>query len=839
MTVHFLCQKNCDTKIHIQQHGVNLIAMMLEPRNHHLLGATFYLVGASVLLFSSCCSALSLPRTSPLSSVFNAGRGRFNDSGSGDGAGGGRAPPPWNHLDFCNGGGDESGDDLYGFTLAHFLMSPFSDDDVVSSTIHEHDQSSTTNDVQPDVLRARGGDAAVKRKASSSNKNIANSVNDILDSLQNMVLRPFQIVGKNLPSLGKKKNNDTSAAKDQEQVLRSTTIQSVTAPTSALLPSDVIKQSATDAKLIGGTLNPESLELTATAINRWYADNGYVLNSVTGATLIPAATDEDDEDDESSNEGRVELKVKEVKISKNSQKGFPVKLRFVERVDDNEIEMNDQSSLITLPVQSTEMSQPKEEQQSFKVTSGVTRPKKIARMTMLEPGSHFRILPSKWSKLVAYPGGVFGAGGGRSAIFSQIHAVRPIPEESSQGDDVSVEIIASENKPHTALEYGLTKSLYNDKWEGEFDLKNTNAFGGGEVATFNVRKGHSNKIIAGRNSKRNSDQKWVRLNGGPLSWRMSIKDSYAGYDLNLFQDNVGGHRGSSIKTQKITAEDESESDVLDRSPMRIGATMRFRLPPSMKRKFKASVVSATFERINEQSIASTSVGVGPVRFNPLHSLQSFFSGSITSGVRSQSDRGANTGVVPYAAGTCTSHQIIPLGSSPANFALRHVASGGTKYLPRHEAISLGLSSKVRGYNYNYQSQTTSESLSTDGEQEQGHWHALKKFLRGGNSAGAIRPSLATSKALSGTVELRVPFMAPSENLRPIVSGTFLFFGDWSLTHAHTSPSSIDKENTPLRCSSAGVGLRKVVQGVPIKVDACITEHGTRGVFFGIGGHEFV
>ncbi len=831
--------KSTSTMHHTTQHGVNLIAMMMvEPRNHQssIVGATFYLVGASVL-FSSSCIALSLPRTSPLPSFFNAGRGRFNDSGSGAGAGGGRAPPPWNHLDFYNGGGDDSDDDLYRFGLAHFLMSSFSDEDVVS-TIHEHDLSSTTDDVQP-VLRARGGGAAVKKKSPSSNKNIANSVNDILDSLQNMVLRPFQIVGKNLPSLGKKKS-DTSAAKDQEQVLRSTTIQSVTVPASALLPQDIITQSASDAKLIGGTLNPESLELTATAINRWYADNGYVLNSVTGATLIPAATDDDD--DESSNEGRVELKVKEVKISNNSQKGFPVKLRFVERVDDNEIEMNDQRSLIPLPVQSTEMSQPKKEHQSFKVTSGVTRPKKIARMTMLEPGSHFRILPSKWSKLVAYPGGVFGAGGGRSAIFSQIHAVRPIPEETSQGD-VSVEIVASENKPYTALEYGLTKSLYNDKWEGEFDLKNTNAFGGGEVAAFNVRKGHSNRMIAGRNSKRKPGQKWARLNGGPLSWRMSIKDNYAGYDLNLFQDNVGGNRGSSIKTQQITAEDESKSvvvsDEMDKSPMRIGATMRFRLPPSMKRKFKASVVSATFERINEQSIASTSVGVGPVRFNPLHSLQSFFSASITSGVRSQSNRGANTGVVPYAAGTCTSHQIIPLGSSPANFALRHVASGGTKYIPRHEAIALGLSSKVRGYNYNYQSQTTSESLSTDDEQEQGKWHALKKFVRGGNSAGAIRPSLATSKALSGTVELRVPFMAPSVNLRPIISGTFLFFGDWSLTRAHTSPSSIDKENTPLRCSSAGVGLRKVVQGVPIKVDACITEHGTRGVFFGIGGHEFV
>ena len=810
---------------------------MVEPRHKHTssigAAAAFYLAAACATITtssSSCCSALSLPRTSPLTFL-----GRFNDSG-----GGGR--PPCNPLNFNIGGSDDDSDDIYGFSVAHFWMLSSSDEEVAASTTTEDDQSSSSS-----VLRTRGGDAAaaVKRKPPSNNKNIADSVNDALDSLQNMMLRPFQIVGQrlpSLPSLGKKKDDTSSTAKDQEEVLRSTTIQSVTAPTSSLLPSDVITQSATDAKLIGGTLDPESLELTAIAINRWYADNGYVLNSVTGATLIPAVTDDND-DESSSNQGRVELKVKEVKLAKTSQSSFPLKLRFVERVNDNENEEN----VINLPVKSTEKSQSNEEQQQkFKSISGSTRAKKIARMAALEPGSHFRILPNKWSKLVAYPGGVFGAGGGRSAIFSQIHAIRPIPEKSSQGDDtVSIEIIASENKPYAALEYGLTKSLYNDKWEGEFDLKHTNAFGGGEVATFNVRKGHSNGRITNRSNKKETSHKWAqRLNGGPLSWRMTIKDSYAGFDLNLFQDNVGIGGPSPIKKHQNAVEEESGMDVVrsdesDRNPMRIGATMRFRLPPSMKRKLKASVVSATFERINEQSIASTSVGVGPFRFNPFSSLQSLFSASITTGVRSISDGSAEAGVVPYAAGTCTSHQIMPLGSSPASFALRHVASGGTKYLPRHEAISLGLSSKVRGYNYNYQTPTT-ETPSIEEPREQGRWQAVKKFLRGGNDAHAIRPSIATSKALSGTMELRVPFMASSEGLRPIFSGTFLLFGDWSLTQAHTPSSAIENENTaPLRCSSAGVGLRKVVQGIPIKVDACITEHGSRGVFFGIGGHEFV
>jgi len=756
--------------------------------------AAFFLVAAAYAITSSC-SAFSLTRSPQ--SFRNAGRG------SDLGGGGGISPPPRNRLNFHDGGDENA------FNLAHFWILSSSDED------DEHTPSATENDQSTQnaaVLRTRGGDVAVKQKTTYSNKNIANSVNDALDSLQNLMLRPFQIIGKYIPSSPSKKKSDSSATNDQEQVLRSTKILTVTAPESALLPADVITKSATDAELIGGTLNPEALELTATAINRWYADNGYVLNSVTGATLIPSVTD----DDESIKEGRVELKVKEVKLANTSHKStFPVKLRLVERVD-SENDTNDQSSLITLPSHSAE-------KPTFKSIPGCTRPQKVARITKLEPGSHLRILPDRWSKLVAFPGGVFGAGGGRSAIFSTIHAVRPIPEESSSGDTVSLEIIASENKPYAALEYGVTKSLYSDKWEGEFDLKHTNAFGGGEVATINVRKGHSNGRKKCRDGEKKTKSKLAqRLNDGPLSLRLSIKDSYAGYDLNLFHDNVvGGGR-----TKKL--QNDAKDGLLDENPMRIGGTMRLRLPPAMKRKLKASVVSATFERINAQSIASASVGVGPYRFNPFHSLQSLFSASITSGVRSSSDESAGAGLAPYAACTLTSHQIMPLGSSPVKLAVRHVASGGTKNLPRHEAVTLGLSSKVRGYNYNFRSQTT-ETASVDEEdhQEQGRWQVLKKICCGGKGAN-IHPSIATLKALSGTVELRVPFL----------SGTFLLFGDWSLTQAHRPSSVTEDENNLTRFSSAGLGLRKVVQGIPLKVDACITEQGSRGVFFGIGGHEF-
>lgn len=462
-------------------------------RRHSVTGIVFALVVTS---FNSSC-ALSVPRGPSFRSV-----GRGNDFN-----GGGKSPPfSWSH---CNG---EESDDEPCFNLAHIWIFSSSSDEDDEHIRNIYKQSTQTQHAS--VLQTRGGNVAVKQKPTNSSKNIADSVNDTLDSIQNLILRPFQLVGQHIPPLRKKKDNK-SHSEDQEQVLRSTKILSVTAPESDLLPQDIITQSATEAELVGGTLNPEALELTATALNRWYADNGYVLNSVTGATLIPSVNENDSNEDECSSEGRVELKVKEIKLAKTRpDSSYPVKLRLVEPAN-SDSDTGDQNNLIALPSQSSETPT------FFRYKPGTTKAKKIARITNLEPGSHLRIIPDRWSRLVAFPGGIFGAGGGRGAIFSSIHALRPIPEE---GNTVSVEIIATENTPYAALEYGVTKSLYSDKWEGEFDLKHTNAFGGGEVATINVRKGQGNKRRNHRNSERDEDNKWAqRLNDGPLSWRMSIK----------------------------------------------------------------------------------------------------------------------------------------------------------------------------------------------------------------------------------------------------------------------------------------------------------------------------
>ena len=95
-----------------------------------------------------------------------------------------------------------------------------------------------------------------------------------------------------------------SKLKQQRNLLSSSKVKFVSAPESDILPPDVITQCAKESNLIGGTLTPETLGLTANMINRQYMEHGYVMNSVTGATLVPSSDRK-----ENDGQGHVELKV--------------------------------------------------------------------------------------------------------------------------------------------------------------------------------------------------------------------------------------------------------------------------------------------------------------------------------------------------------------------------------------------------------------------------------------------------------------------------------------------------------------------------------------------------
>jgi len=93
----------------------------------------------------------------------------------------------------------------------------------------------------------------------------------------------------------------------------------------------------------------------------------------------------------------------------------------------------------------------------------------------------------------------------------------------------------------------------------------------------------------------------------------------------------------------------------------------------------------------------------------------------------------------------------------------------------------------------------------------------------GNSAqirGAAPDDMASS-AVKGTTEIRLPVAAPR-----VGSGTVVLFGDWFCVQKDTNSPFYSK-------SSIGVGLRKNVQGLPLKYDVSYSE-GKIKTMFGMG-----
>ena len=832
-----------------------------------------YIVLASVFLKHRVgCDAFFSFRRFPLNPPSNNIPGGNN--------GGGRKIPGTSLHRFCDGGDDDSSVDVTALKLASLPWisansdEPNGDGDILrEDTVKSKDnfqESSeiTVNPIQTENLR---GGATSEKANTGTRKSIGASINDSLDSVHTILFSLFRIaasaLSKNLPANPFQRNvndqSNESKLKHQHKLLSSTVVRSVSAPGSELLPPDDITQCAKESNLIGGTLTPETLELTANKINRLYLEHGYVMNCVTGATLVPSS-------DEKANDGQghVELKVREVKLARPSQrKSSLVHVRFVEKM--NREDAGDKDNVISLPLKSSS-DQSQSGHQTYRIVSGRTRPSKVAQMLNLVPGSHFCILPDLWSRLVASPGSVTIGGGGKhqqSPIFSAIHALRPLPTAE---DSVELEIVATENKPYTSLEYGITKALYSDQWEGELDLKHANLLGGGEVATMNVRKGKS------RQQKNDSGRKnWKHLFfSGPISWRMSVKDdslgsSHAGYDIEVFRDHVGvsgkvgdgkgdtdefkGRGEVEINQSKVNVYSNEED-----CPLRNGVKMKLRLPQSNHPFALPKAVSARFESVDPfttndcaQCMTSMSADFGyqktwKVSTRPVRST---VSATATAG------RKWNTGgkpeefddsrPLPYATGTITSQQIMPLSSEgesipPMDLEIRHVASASSRHLPRHEAVILGLSSRIRGYKYNYQrSPMKYQQQETNDDEEKSLLRSLKKLVQG-KGIEQYRPPIALSKAISGTIEVRIPFeRLVSSSI--VGRGNVVLFGDWCFSQAQPLPSLVSQSPgdggfsaESFRHSSLGIGLRKVVQGIPLKLDACLTEHGTKGLFFGIG-----
>ena len=595
----------------------------------------------------------------------------------------------------------------------------------------------------------RGGSTSTKKKSSDdlvkgSQAAIAKTTTFWKTSMDNVRQRTGQLF----------KSKEQKKQEELLEQLKTMPIRAVSVPNTTVLPPDVISMAVKRSGLIGSPLRTDRVQELARNLKRYYARKGYVLHTVTGATL-------------NANTATAEIEVEEPEVSR-----VPVGITACKEmvIDSESGELMTFRQYREKHVQKKTFGYDRIEKKdlntTFVETEGRTKPSRIAKALQLHPGKPFQWDGTRWQKIV------------HSGVFSRV--LRAAPERLPDGT-VKLQMYVTEPPPRH-LEYGLGKSLYTGSWEGEIDFEHKNLFGGGETVALMVRRGTKDAEPSIR--VRFSDEKFG-LEGG--------------YDIEAFNDFIGDSKNEEATPGKGAGEmspstnDENYDALLHRR----GATFRLNNPINAKHVHN-SVASVSLERTStttgiHENIGSATLTIGPFRQYLPMDARSSVSTSITGGSRfaekdiSESPSRINIKLLPYSSISATTRQVLPLttpreGRPPVTLALQHTAATSTFNLPRHEANAMSISAQIRG-------------ASPDGR---------------------------SSSTVKGTTELRVPVSVPRLGEAAVV-----LFGDWFYVQSDPRSPFYSK-------SSIGVGVRKNVQGLPLKFDVCYSSEGKIKQMFGLG-----
>jgi hypothetical protein len=528
--------------------------------------------------------------------------------------------------------------------------------------------------------------------------------------------------------------------------LLSMPVQRVTVPNSTVLPDDVVQIAAKRAGLLGSPLKSDRVQDLARTLKRWYILKGYVLHSVTGATLKP------------------ETATAEITVQEPVNSDTPVGISFYkEMVIDEET-----GDLLTLR-------QYKERHQrrrtlgfdklkkedlntTFVPTTGRTKASRIATAMGMTPGKPFQWDNLRWQKIAG------------SGLFSRI--LQATPQPMTDGT-VQLHIVATE-APSRHLEYGVGKSLYTGGWEGELDFEHANLLGGGETLGVVVRRGTSDATPSVR----------LKFSNGRLGLE-------GGYDVEAFNEYIGdeGEVDDTLEQPEglVRLLDYNKDALVGRR----GATFRVKNPID-PRTIRYSVASASMERTStktglHETIGSTTMEVGPFLKELPLGARSNVDASFTTGARIarnallSSNLGddadsVSTSILPYASVSATTRQLFPLlgptnpssARRPLILALRHSVTASTRSVPRHVAKAIGTTSNIRG----------------------------------------STPNGRVSSLVRGTTELRIPLQLPSR-LKLQQDASVVVYGDWLLAIKDSS-APIDRKSCVgmgLRKSIQGIPLQ--------------------------------
>jgi len=480
-------------------------------------------------------------------------------------------------------------------------------------------------------------------------KSATGTISDTVDGVVRGVTGVFQ-------------SKEKKAERALMEQLKTTPVKSVTAPNSTVLPQDVVAVAAKRSNMIGNPLRIENVQEMARNLKQWYMRKGYVLNSVTGATLKPESA-------------CAELQVEEPKVSHQ-----PVGIIFL-----REMVVDDDGSVVTYRQYRRKHDQRKSfghdkiEKADLNITyvqtTGRTDSSRIAKALKLKRGRPFKWDGNRWHNVAG------------SGIFSRV--LKASPERTKDGT-VQLQILATEPPPRN-LEYGISRSLYTGSWEGEVDFEHNNLLGGGETLGLSIRRGTKDAEPS------------VRLKYSDDHFGME-----GGYDVELFSDYIGEVEGR----DDTDANDQEKlgDTLLDRRGMTV--SLRNPIDPSV---ILHSTASANIERTStregyQEGIVSGVLGVGPFRKElPMDARSNFFA-RVTGGTRvadvydndNAMEKAIGYKVLPYTIASATTRQVFPFtsgkGSRPINLALSHCITGSSPNIPPHEAAALGVSAGVRGYN---------------------------------------------------------------------------------------------------------------------------------------------
>jgi len=725
------------------------------------------------------CSTFAFLNSRPIQGRGRA-RGQQGGSCNNHNGNGGMGPPPpsSNHQGFRHYNNPHQ--DVFHLWLAKAEEKEECDDDeneVQNDVTMASNNKNRANDIANVGSEIRGGATKVLSGGKSTLTTVTSYWSNAFDKAGKTIAKPFQAVSDQVSSVFESKEKK----KDREIMakLETTKIVAVVVPNTTVVPQEVIQLAARRSGMIGNPLRTDRVQDFAAALKRWYEMRGYILHSVTGATL-------------KTESATAEIQVQEPHISSR-----PVDITFCkEMVVDEET-----GNLLTFrqyrerhmkrrTIGARGISKA-DTNTTFVQTSGKTRPGRIAQALDLHPGRPFKWDPARWRMITS--SGVFG------------RVLQASPTRMRDGT-VQLQILATEAPPRH-LEYGVSKSLYTGSWEGEIDFQHENLLGGGETLGVMVRRGAKDPEPSVR-----------------LSFRDDKFGMPGGYDVEAFREFIGENSafnsGSSKKGQgsadgkgpaagyEPVSSSENTVDP-DRMLDRRGVKFTYRNPISPNR-IRFSRLSTSVERTATQggireAIGSGTLALGPFRRQLPLQARSSVDGSVCSGIRvpenapredtsSTSYRGLT--LLPYTSVTLSTTQVLPLLPESDDFprqpsiALRHSLSASTRNLPRHEQNAIGYSSMIRG----------------------------------GSPNGRI------STAITGVAELRVPLEGDIgiPGLKNVLDrSSLVLFGDWvSARKNNGSPFFSER--------SIGFGIRKLTQGIPLKVDFSYAGNGKIKSSFGLG-----